>query len=548
MGIEGLLSRLNSISHTIHLSAEDQEKLKIRNENDRNLRVAVDASTWISAVCHAHGSDLLDERHLTNSGRHELNQQTSPQRRQHVSDIPLFIEQTTKSVMRKVKSIKFCLSPDILVVFDGASPPIKMDTVQSRKRGREEAAEQSIALVPPVVTGNDPNMNIDDIAHQTNHKKISAAKKAGARDQKIYGAVVNSVIQALREEKVTFLVSPYEADGQLAFLAKKGYIDLIVSEDSDFIPLAAPSVLYKYNPILPFMDDSDKAFSESKATGKLIHFRELMFNSDPSLILLNFNATMMSILCVASGCDYCKNLKGIGLVTAKTLLEESFLLEHSSDMDAHPLERFFSKLFQKTREKLNEVDKENYRQTFLNALMMYLHPVVFDPVQGKCVIVDLGASDPVMSEYRPYYELLRDTSKLQDIVGKVYDDTLSCHVAEGWIDPKTWNLRNMESAPSNILTFYDTISSIKEIQVLNQEIQMVDDKDGNHKNKNALSSELDESSSEAIIVLSPLESTPNKTQESQNSALSSGSKPLTQCSSSSTRSPNLLPVRKRCTL
>lgn len=536
MGIDGLLSRLNSISHTIQLSAENQTKLKIIHENDRNLRVAVDASTWISAACHAHGSELLDERHLSNSGRHELHQQSSPQRK-HVGDIPLFIEQTTKSVMRKVKSIKFCLSPDILVVVDGASPPIKMDTVQSRKKGREKAAEQSMALVPPETT-NDPNLNIDDLAHHANHRKISAAKKAGARDQKIYSAVVDSVIRALREEEVAFLVSPYEADGQLAYLSRKGYIDLIVSEDSDFIPLAAPSVLYKYNPILPFMDDSDEAFSESKATGKLINFRELMFNSDPSLNLLNFNATMISILCVASGCDYCKNLKGIGLVTAKTLIEEAFLLEHTGSTNSHPLERFFSKLFQKTKEKLNEDEKENYRHAFLNALMMYLHPVVFDPIQGKCVIVDLDVSNTVMSKYRPYCELIKDTSKLQDIIGKIYDDTSSCYIAEGWIDPKTWTLRDAVSVPSDVLTFYDRRSNIQESQDLNQDIRMDDPK------INSVNLENEEASSDAM-VLSPLESTPNKTQESQSSALSSGSKPLTQSSSTSTRSPNLLPVRNR---
>lgn len=531
MGIDGLLTRLNSISHTIQLSAE--------NQNDRNLRVAVDASTWISAACHAHGSELLDERHLTNSGRHELNQQSSPQRR-HVGDIPLFVEQTTKSVMRKVKSIKFCLSPDILVVLDGASPPVKMDTVQSRIRRREMAAEQSIALVKPG-TANDPNLNLDDLAHQVNVKKISAAKKAGARDGKIYNAVITSLIQTLREEKVAFLVSPYEADGQLAYLSRKGYVDLIVSEDSDFIPLAAPAVLYKYNPIIPFMDDSDKAFSESKATGKLINFRELMFNSDPSFILLNFNATMMSILCVASGCDYCKNLKGIGLVTAKTLIEEAFLLEHTSATTAHPLERFFSKLFQKTKEKLNEVEKENYCNAFLNALMMYLHPVVFDPIQGKCVIAYLDAPDPIMSEYIPYSDLIGDISKLQDIVGKLYDKTLSCYIAEGWIDPKTWDLRDVASVPSDVLTFYDKRSNMQMSHSLNLGTQLNGEESNLSREKNSNSSEKEESSSGAM-ALSPLENTPNKTQESQSSAQSSGSKLLTQ-SSTGTRSPNLLPVR-----
>jgi len=35
---------------------------------------------------------------------------------------------------------------------------------------------------------------------------------------------------------VRYLVAPYEADAQLAYLSMKGIVDVVISEDSDTIP------------------------------------------------------------------------------------------------------------------------------------------------------------------------------------------------------------------------------------------------------------------------------------------------------------------------
>ena len=39
----------------------------------------------------------------------------------------------------------------------------------------------------------------------------------------------------LDEMAVTYVVAPYEADSQLAFLARTGQVDAVISEDSDLI-------------------------------------------------------------------------------------------------------------------------------------------------------------------------------------------------------------------------------------------------------------------------------------------------------------------------
>ncbi len=42
--------------------------------------------------------------------------------------------------------------------------------------------------------------------------------------------------QALAAAGVRYLVAPYEADAQLAYLSMKGIVDVVISEDSDTIP------------------------------------------------------------------------------------------------------------------------------------------------------------------------------------------------------------------------------------------------------------------------------------------------------------------------
>lgn len=48
--------------------------------------------------------------------------------------------------------------------------------------------------------------------------------------------------QALRHYGVAYVVAPYEADAQLAYLARTGVVELVISEDSDTIPYGCPQV------------------------------------------------------------------------------------------------------------------------------------------------------------------------------------------------------------------------------------------------------------------------------------------------------------------
>ena len=43
-----------------------------------------------------------------------------------------------------------------------------------------------------------------------------------------------------------FVVAPYEADAQMAFLARNGDVDLVITEDSDLIAYGCPQVGFTF--------------------------------------------------------------------------------------------------------------------------------------------------------------------------------------------------------------------------------------------------------------------------------------------------------------
>lgn len=50
------------------------------------------------------------------------------------------------------------------------------------------------------------------------------------------------MIQAWREKHIQYLVAPFEADAQLTFLSWKGFVQLVISEDSDLLVFGCKQV------------------------------------------------------------------------------------------------------------------------------------------------------------------------------------------------------------------------------------------------------------------------------------------------------------------
>ena len=111
-------------------------------------------------------------------------------------------------------------------------------------------------------------------------------------------------ILALRKEGIAYVVAPYEADAQLAFLEKRGVISAIVTEDSDLLVFGASTLLLKMSQF-----------------GDCVEIkRERFANVTGQITLHGFTDEDFRHMAILSGCDYLPSVNGVGLITAHRLL------------------------------------------------------------------------------------------------------------------------------------------------------------------------------------------------------------------------------------
>ena len=72
--------------------------------------------------------------------------------------------------------------------------------------------------------------------------------KAAKRSVSVSDAMVERVMESLRTlEGVSVLRAPYEADAQLAYLARRQLVHAVLTEDSDLIAYSCPRILFKFD-------------------------------------------------------------------------------------------------------------------------------------------------------------------------------------------------------------------------------------------------------------------------------------------------------------
>ena len=281
-------------------------------------------------------------------------------------------------------------------------------------------------------------------------------------------------MNALRINAIPFLVSPYEADGQLAYFANQGYIDLIVTEDSDLVAYGASPILFK------LLD----SIGEGVARGIMLRKEDLgTMTTAGSLDLMDFSPVMLAVMFVAVGSDYCKKLKGIGIVTACGIVRSAFLDKRLDK--GSPLETVFEKIYYHTNERdLSDSFKEDFEKNFLAAVFMYRHPIVFEPMQGRCIIVGdpdrhhgngggVGV-DPELAVYEPYAQLCRDADRRVAIAGALFESPMAAYIAEGWISPRTMRPREDTKIPGYVQRFFNDLGKGDE----DDNVDEVNDDDG----------------------------------------------------------------------
>jgi exonuclease-1 len=157
-----------------------------------------------------------------------------------------------------------------------------------------------------------------------------AAAKHFAAAVTITPLMARQLIQTLRKLGVDFVVAPYEADAQLAWLVREGHCAAALTEDSDLLAYQCPTVLYKIK-----SDGHARLYSWadlrtiSAVGGRL---RKQQQQQAPQLLFDGsagwpdewqaWEASLVTDMCILSGCDYLPSIPGVGLKTAHATLRQ----------------------------------------------------------------------------------------------------------------------------------------------------------------------------------------------------------------------------------
>ncbi|KAF9997284.1 Rad2 nuclease [Modicella reniformis] len=294
MGIQGLLPLLKSIGKPVHL------------KDCAGQTLAVDGYVWLHKGAFACAQELC------------LGQAT---------------QKYVTYFMRKIDMFKFYgIKP--YVVFDGGYLPSKAATEQDRFCRREESKKLAMEL------------------HQTGKSKQALEQFRKCID--VTPEMAFAVIQALETAQVDFVVAPYEADAQLAYLEKIGLVDGIVTEDSDLLVFGCKKVIFKL---------------DSYGTGVEILQKNFSLVQDVSFH--EWTMTEIRHMCILAGCDYLPSIPGMGLKTAQRLLRRFKSFERT--IKHIRMEHTSSKI------------QADYEDAFRKADLTFLYARVYDPISKSMV-------------------------------------------------------------------------------------------------------------------------------------------------------------------
>ncbi|KAG7095376.1 hypothetical protein E1B28_006133 [Marasmius oreades] len=252
MGISGLLLALKSIQVTKHLSEFSGQT------------IAVDAYVWLHKAVYSCATELATG------------------------------QATCKYVNYAMERVRILRHHGIepYIVFDGGPLQAKRGTESERKKKREDNIAKGHMF-----------------AAQGNH---SAARECYTKAVDVTPQMAFQLIKALRAENVKYVVAPYEADAQLAFLEKKGLVSAILTEDSDLLVFGCKTVLFKLD-----------AGARTVVSISQTDFASVTPSTDAnSISLVGWSDKQFREMAILSGCDYLPSIPGVGLKTACTMLRK----------------------------------------------------------------------------------------------------------------------------------------------------------------------------------------------------------------------------------
>ncbi|KXZ53691.1 hypothetical protein GPECTOR_6g608 [Gonium pectorale] len=341
MGINGLLQQLKSISRATHVSSY------------RGQKVAVDGYSWLHKGAYSCSRELCEG------------------------------VWTDGYVRYFISRVEMLLSNGVIpvIVFDGCRLPMKQDEEESRRRSRREAMERARAHAE---SGN-----------------MAAATECYQRAVDIAPWMARVVMEALRERGVQCMVAPYEADAQMSYLALRGDVFAVLTEDSDMLAYGCPRVLYKL---------------DRGGNGEEVLLADLPLVRE--LNMMGFDHDMLLQMCILAGCDFLSNLSGVGIKKAHALMRKH---------------RNYKKVLGALRFN-GTSPPAGYDARFQRAIWVFRHQRVFCPASRKLAHLrplppgGIGAADVLCLEAIPPEGPEREELRF---LGPPMADDIAAGIAEG---------------------------------------------------------------------------------------------------------------------
>ena len=281
-------------------------------------------------------------------------------------------------------------------VFDGAFLPSKKETEKHRFEIREKNSNYgkniSLSTLPLQIP---TSKTVDRKAHEKHISSIDVTPQFAYGFLKCIIAYNNKKKDDAK--KLSFIVAPYEADAQLAYLANEKIIQVVQSEDGDFIAYNTPNILFKM----------DKYGNGDLVTHDIL-------TTHPKSPFYGYSNNEILYTCLLAGCDYAENLYQLGINTACSLVRTH-----------HSLGNIFAFLFTMPKYKL---DLPCYIMSFIKALLTFSYQLVWDPKKNEIRNLTILPSN--------FNSSSTSTTSL-DFLGPVLDKTIFQEIAYGIRDPIT---------------------------------------------------------------------------------------------------------------
>jgi len=196
---------------------------------------------------------------------------------------------------------------ELVMYFDGARNPLKDFTNQERRAIADAAAEKLMRYIDWARQYEDAKRDgslsaeeLKKLALKEKHLQTMARlrKIIATPDEGVYALVVDH----LKKRRIQYRCAPFEADGQLAYDERMGYVSGIISEDGDIIGLGGSQLITQIdfvNGMAHIVDCKEWVNEQSAKHGGYYSYEDI-----PEI----------AAFC---GCDLIRHLHGFGPVTVE---------------------------------------------------------------------------------------------------------------------------------------------------------------------------------------------------------------------------------------